>query len=459
MKNIILFRYSKILFFLAIIINLFFFFHIPQLRNVEDVDRFVLQDDPDNLFYESFKQVFGNDEFFIIAFTQDSIFTNESLKICREITDALENIQEIKDVKSLASIDETRGYDDFFEVRNFLPELPLAKNQLNELKSRALSNNLYLKNLISEDGRTTAILVELYEKPDDHLYRHRIMAKVHDILSPYKSADLEFHLAGKTVTDTTMSDFMEKDVSFFIPLSYLLMSLCLYYFFRSIKLTVLGILNISCALGSTMGFMGFMDITQNSVTSIVLPLIMALALCDTVHLFSNMTRSTLKKNNFDKVKSIHAACKKILWPCFLTSLTTIIGFLSLYISRIQPIKDFALTSATGIVFVFIFTFFLLPHLIILLDPKTIYRDYHNANFIGQALDFISRSVIKFRYVIAVTGFVILILSVFFLSKIQIETNIMKFFKPDTDIRSDMLHVESNLAGIETFDISLKSTTE
>ena len=135
-------------------------------------------------------------------------------------------------------------------------------------------------------------MVNLYERPDDDHYRRRVMEKTYEILKRL-GKEKRFYLSGKTITDTTMSDLMEKDVSFLLPFSYVLIALCIYYFYRNLILTFLGVINISFCLGCVMGFMGMADINLNSVTSIVLPLIMALALCDTMHIFSHMTPDVL----------------------------------------------------------------------------------------------------------------------------------------------------------------------
>src|SRR6056297_1342051 len=103
MQNHNMFRYSKTFFIISIVLTLFFVSYIPKVRNVENVDHFLLKDDPDNLFYEEFKTIFGNDEFFIIAITAENIFTKKPLTVCREITESLEKIEDIKDVKSLTN--------------------------------------------------------------------------------------------------------------------------------------------------------------------------------------------------------------------------------------------------------------------------------------------------------------------------------------------------------------------
>jgi len=452
---IFIINHAKLLLCCTLAIAFFLFLHIPQVRNIEDVDHFIIKGDIDAQFYQEFKSVFNNDEFFIIAFSADKASLAPSLRILKNITDDLEKIKEIREVKSLANIDDTIGSEDFFTVRKFIEKIPDNIDALELIKKQAINNALYRNNFISADGTTLAVVVSAYNRPDDDYYRHRLMKQTQKILEKYNHQVEHFYLAGKTVTDTVMSNYMEKDVSLLLPLSYLLIALCLYYFYRNLLLVILGVVNISFCLGSVMGFMGIAGITQNSVTSIVLPLIMALSLCDTVHLFSHMTGQVLVEEP-NKYAALSKVLKQIIWPCFMTSLTTAIGFLSLLVSNIPPIREFAIIASVGMGLEFLFSFFLLPPLILFMNPKKLYADYHASSFVAKFLNIASHCVLKYKTAILIISLALFVLSCIVSLQIKAETNIFDFFKKNSLIRSDLQFVESELAGVESFDISLKS---
>lgn len=80
-------HHKFLFFFLSILFSLPFLFNLPNVKTVDNVDYFTLENDPDIEFYDEFKEVFGNDEFFIIAFKTDDIFTQVNLTLLKEITD------------------------------------------------------------------------------------------------------------------------------------------------------------------------------------------------------------------------------------------------------------------------------------------------------------------------------------------------------------------------------------
>lgn len=443
---------------IACCVVLFFLYFIPSVRNVEDVDHFILPHDPDNIFYKHFKQTFGNDEFFIIAFDKEDIFLPENIDLLASITSDLEDIEEIREVESLSNTDLVVGGEDYFEVRQFFEEIPEDIETLQFLKRKAITNRLYVNNLISADAKTTAIVVSAFDRPEDDYYRSRLMSEVEGVLESYSDRVDRFYLAGKTVTDTGMTTYIDRDTTVLVPLCYLLIIVTIFLFYRNIRLVFIAIVNTSVCVACTMGFFGLTGITQNSVTTIVIPLVMALSLCDTVHIFSHLDRRILTVEP-DRKQALALALSSVISPCFLTTLTTAIGFLSLYVSDIPPIREFAVTAAMGMVFELFFSFTLMTSMILLNNPQKIYRNHTDEKIMSKCLASLFHFSFKYRKrIIALAGAVTLF-SVAAASVVKIETNVTLFFKETSPIRKDLAHIESTLGGVESLDISLISNTE
>ena len=293
--------------------------------------------------------------------------------VLRNITEELEEIDDVEKVTSLANVDDAIGGPDYFEVRAFLEEIPSDPKDLEKIRARATSNPLYVNNFISRDGKTLAILVETYSKPNDSGYRKRLIAKTQSILDKYRSSVDQFHLAGWTTTNLSLSQYLKADLAVFVPITWILVVLVIWVIFRSARLTLLAFANISLCVASTAGLMGLTKVTLNNVTCIVIPLAMALALCDTVHIFSHLDGRFLREYS-DKRKALAHVLKKIIAPCFLTTLTTAVGFFSLVVSEIPPIRQFAWIASAAMVFEFIFSFFFMSPLLLFCRTEKVYRE-------------------------------------------------------------------------------------
>ncbi len=451
-------RHPKTFLVLSLIFAFVFMAFNPFVKTVNNVDYFKLENDPDETFYENFKEVFGNDEFFVIAFEKENLFTASNLSLLQEITDDLEGIEEIEKVTSLANVDDVIGGEDYFEVRPFIAEIPQGAEALKSLKKSAVENPLYVKNLVSVDGRTAAIVVETFDRPEDGDYRKRLIEKTQDILSKYKTRVDRFYLGGWTTTNLSLGTYLKKDVAIFIPATYLLITLTIWFFFRNITLTLLAVLNITVCVGATRGFMGLTGITLNNVTTIAIPLVMALALCDTVHIFSHMNKRILNKLP-DRADALAHVLRQVALPCFLTTLTTAAGFLSLAVSDIPPIRQFAWVASSGMVFEFIFSFFFLPPLILFFRPEKIYREYGTKDRVTRMLEGLTGFVKRHHRRVVVATCAVVAASLWYASGLRVETNLLEFFKKKSSVRTSLDFVENRISGVSTLDVSLLGDDE
>lgn len=447
-------RFPKFTFCMALIMALLFMAFIPRLKTVDNVDYFNL-DDEAGIFYQEFKTIFGNDEFFVIAYKDPQLFSARSLALLRDITNDLEEIEGLEAVNSLGNINDIVGGADYFEVTPFIDEIPEDAKNLLALKKRALANRLYVGNLIAKNGNTAAIVVEVYNRPDDQGYRKRMVAATQKVLDSYKGQIDHFYLAGGTTTNLSLSQYLQRDMAVFVPITFFLVILTMWLFFRNIILTALAFANIGLCVGATVGLMGWTGVTLNNVSSIVVPLVMALALCDTVHIFAHLDRQIVIKLG-DKVSALSYVLKRVYLPCLLTSVTTGIGFISLSVSQLEPIREFAWIAGTAMIFEFIFSFFFLGPLLLLFSPEKIYRDRSSSSTFSQFLSHLGKNVEKHSRAIAITGAIIVIVAMVSAANLRVETNVLAFFRHSSPVRIALDWVGRNLSGVMTLDVALYS---
>lgn len=427
----------------------------PFVEQAHNVDYFVLQDDPSYQYYQRFKKIFGNDEFFVIAYQQEDLFSAHNLQVLKEITQQIEDLGNVRRVLSLANVDDIVGSEEDFTVRPFLEEIPNDPEQLADLRREAVANPLYVRSLISEDGQTAAIVIFTREHPQDPQYRKHLLAQVERIVAPF-GGKKKFHLAGWTVTNLRLTQYMQQDLATFIPITYLLITGVIFLFFRDWRLTLLAVINVSACLCATMGMFKVLGFSINNVTTIVPPLIMALSLADTVHIFSHLRRSVLERHP-EPGSALSEVLRKLAGPCFLTSLTTAIGFASLVVSRLEPIRQFAVVSTCGMFLEYFFSFFFLPPLLLLVDPQKIYQDRHRSGLMGRVLDGILFMVTRQRILVLAGSVLLVAFSLFFASQIKVETSLFDYFKKNSPVMQNIKFVEQHLGGVNSLDLCLESS--
>jgi len=222
-----------------------------------------------------------------------------------------------------------------------------------------------------------------------------------------------------------------------------------------VRLTLLALANISMCTGATMGLFPLLGITLNNVTTIVPPLVMALALADSVHIFAHLDKKLLDQAR-SPAKAMERILQRVMTPCFLTSLTTAVGFASLTVSDIPPIKEFGYVAAAGMIFEFLFSFLLLPPLMLMCRPDTIYTHQRKDIGMGAFLGRLSTVVQTHARPITIFITILILGALWAASTIRVETNLLEYFKPSSPLRQELSYIEPRLSGVGTVDISVKA---
>jgi len=288
----ILFKYPKSILSIIIIITIGCAFLYSKLPVETSVESLIMEDDPDLLFYNTFKEQFGEDEFLVVGFSEPRIFSPAYLRFIQKLTEQFENIEEVDDVVSLTNVEDIIGSEDDFIVEPLVKEVPDDPDSIETIKHRALTNPLIEGNLVSSDGKAALFVIRTKSHPDDETYDARLIRKVKEVLEnrPDQFRHINFHLAGWLVTDVNMSSYMNKDLKSLMPLTYALIIGLLVFFLRNGWAVFLSILNVSICLVCTMAVLYLAGGAVSPMTAILPPLIMALSVSDSVHIFTEFLK-------------------------------------------------------------------------------------------------------------------------------------------------------------------------
>lgn len=431
----------------------FFSFHLPRLENRPDVDDFIVEKDPDHLLAKQMEDVFSRDDFFLIVFQTPDVFAAPVLSMIKSISNAVENLEDVRDVVSLTHVNDMVGTGDDFVVDRFIGAVPADPAVLRSLKERALANPLFLKNIISTDGRTTAVAVYVPNQMGER--RAALMREIRDILAPWEAQGWKFHLAGWPVTNVALVEAMDADMRKFFPISFVLVLATTWWIFRNGRLLVLAGLSVAFTVASTLGLAAFLKLPLNNASAAVIPIVLALATADLTHLFSHLDIRLVRGG--DRRAALRAVLEQILFPCLLTSVNTAIGFASLMWNRVPAIRDFGGLAAAGMFFEFLFTFGLAAPLLLAFKPETVYRDErHKERAIPRFVRFVHRAVFRTPGRVLALCLGLLALGSWASGRLLVDTDLTKYFWPSHPNREAMVFVRENLTGINTLEISFRS---
>ncbi len=151
-----------------------------------------------------------------------------------------------------------------------------------------------------------------------------------------------------------------------ILVAFIGISLMMILILRSVKIGLLSMIPNILPIGIVVGIMGLLDITLNLQTIVVAPLLIGIAVDDTVHYFMHFKIEFEKNRNYRHAN--RETFKKIGWAIVFTSVILILGFSAFATSQINSVIQLAILIGIGIFAALAADLFITPALFVLLKP-------------------------------------------------------------------------------------------
>ncbi|GHU55416.1 antibiotic transporter [Clostridia bacterium] len=462
------------------IITVFFALQLPRAELDNNNFRFVPEDDESRVISGRIDDTFGSSSFVLVGLERKygTVFDGEFINRIREYIARIETIEIIGSINSMVSSDYIAGEGDAIVVEPLIPgDFSGNAEETAELKRRLLSWDMYRRSLISDDFTATQILVTLDVDSDDAGKPEVVdsFIQVRDIAREMFDGMAEVYVTGLPVISATINEAVRADLVLMIPLVILVVLLVLFFSFHRIAPVVLPLLTVLVAVIWSMGAMPLFGI-KLSVISTVLPVILvAVGSAYGIHVVTHYIEEMGLKSEMTKDEHrelVITLLLKIGKAVFLAALTTFAGFGSFIFTSVLPIREFGYFSAFGVFASFIVAVTLIPALLLIRGPKpmralvnprmgdTPTADFSDpaglsdplSNVIADTFMGISR---KRRLVISLTT-VVLLVSLYGVSRVIIDNIFVEYFKGTTDISRSDRFIREKFGGSKVVSIVMEA---
>ena len=472
-KNIILKNPKTVLIFI-ILTALFFGYNSKDFRLDASSETLLIEGDPDLKYLQEINEKFGSKDFLVLTLTpnesiiSDNVINNIlSLKYKIQSLDWVHNVITILDIPLLDSTDEPL-MDRIKNYRTLKDENIDRERGFNEIASSPVFKNF----VISEDKTTTGIIVNIknteanakqfQSKKELQTYKDKLKEKNHNNILEIREIIKSFsdigkiHLGGIPMIADDMMTFIKSDIFTFGIGVFLFIVLTLWYVFRKFIWILIPISSCFLSVLIMTGFLGIMGWKVTVISSNFIALMLILTMAMNIHMSTRYLQLKTTLENKPTNELIYLATSKMFWPIAYTVLTTICAFLSLIFSEIKPIIDFGWMMTFGLITSFIVTFTLLPSLLNLMASEKIdVQEKSFTNFTG----FLANCSITKKKLIYIISILLIILSIFGISKLKVENSFINYFSKDTEIYRGMKLIDEKLGGTTPLDIILKFDTK
>lgn len=468
---------------------------MANFRIDASADALTLEYDDDLDYFREINQRYGSTDILVVTYRPKGgdLFSDQSLATLEALTRELGNIPGVTNVQSLINVPLL-----------FSPKIEIAdlKNESRTLltpgvdraaaKREFETSPVYRDLILGPDGQTTGIVATL--AADEHyleMVRRRDalrlkerdgdlseaeaaeLAALSDEFREYRTAlddqnrqrvdnvralmdsyrdRAELFLGGASIISADIVDYVASDMVVFGIGVVLFIIVTLAVIFRQPRWVILPFAACALAVVIMLGALGWLDWRLTVISSNFVLVLLIIAIAVSIHLVVRYRELHWRHPDWPQVRLVRETVASMFIPCLYTVLTTMVAFGSLVVSNIRPVIDFGWMMTAGLVVAFVLVFLLIPAGIMAWGMKPV---AHRPSEDAPLTLLFSRFTERFGKTVVVTSLVLAMLSIWGISRLQVDNRFIDYFRKSTEIYQGLSVIDANLGGTTPFDIVIK----
>ncbi|MBS83049.1 MAG: hypothetical protein CMD65_02820 [Gammaproteobacteria bacterium] len=448
-------------------LTLFIFYGVRNFYLEDDLIKTFPQDLKSKVIWDNIQEEFGETEFVFIAFGKDSdnyniLNDSDAIKAVQLLSHQLDSLIYINKVISISNFNKIEASDHGIEIGPILDEnfsqsnSILIDSNLNVIQNYFKENPDQAKRLVSKNKQ----YLNIAARPISDVNMSNVVPEIKKLSEHYLKG-YDIHYAGQPYLGGETPALIKQDVSKLMGIGILIMLTILFLNLRSIFGVFTIVLTILCSLLAMIGFMGWMRFITGTIyfdftmMNTSMPIILlTIANSDGVHIVSRFFKELRIRKN--QKKALKTTMDTLIQPIFLTSITTSAAFITMVSSPLEYMIGYAFGIAFGVMWAFFLSCTMIPSLLSLkkwsLESKAISKESIIEKFTAILSNFVIHKPKKVFY----SSLLIVLVSLIGIWFINVEVNIMKFFKKGTSLRDSTEFVDNNFTGTMNLSIKLAS---
>lgn len=327
-------------------------FFLTRLRFTFDFEQFFPRGDKDLEVFREFISSFETDDNFLLVAVrrEEGAFEQRFLEQFHDFSLVSRKLPHVLESQSLTQMGYPLKTPFGFTT---IPAIHIDDpSRYADEQERLLRDERFVNNLISADGKTLVVLLKTVNSIDLEQARE-LMEALDELISGYNFK--EYHYLGRAYFQTELVAMQKREIMVSAGVAGILVSLIMFWIFRRAWGIVIALVSIGLGMLLFMGLLGATGRPLNAMAALYPVLMIIVGTSDVIHIMSKYI-DELRKGK-PKREAIQITIKEIGLATLLTSITTAIGFATLLTSRVDPIRDFGLNAAGGVIVAYITVIF------------------------------------------------------------------------------------------------------
>ncbi len=470
-QNLILKNPKSVLVILLIALLSFSYFS-KDFRLDASSETLLIEGDPDLKYLREINERYSSKEFLILTYTpNEGMVTNTSINNLLSLKYKIQSLDWVDSVITLLDIPLLNNSDAPLQER--LKGFKTLKDEDvdRERGFKEILNSPVFRNfVISEDAKTSGVIIYIKKNPElkdiknkskkeieryrDQIKKqnHENILEIRDVIKSYEDIG-KIYLGGIPMIADDMMTFIKSDIIVFGLGVLAFIIATLWFVFRKLIWIIVPISSCFFSVVIMMGLLGLLGWKVTVISSNFIALMLILTMAMNIHMSTRFLQLKKSHPNKNVIEILTLTTGKMFWPILYTVLTTVIAFLSLIFSEIKPIIDFGWMMTLGLITSFIITFTLLPTLLNFTPAKNIMiKEEEEGSKITLFLRNLSLNQQKPIFIITI---IVIGLSIFGISKLEVENSFINYFSKKTEIYKGMKLIDEELGGTTPLEVILK----
>jgi len=449
---------NKIAILIVIILATIFFSSQWKYMRFTYTEANLLPDDnPVNVTYNEFLKVFGEEGNLVVLGVKDSsLFTVEKLNAWNKLADEFKKRKEVEAVISIKDLQKLvkNNAKERFELEPFIKDSIHSKKQLESLQKELFQQYPFYDNFLF-NKETKTIRTVLYLRKDivnTAARKDFIIDVLESKVSAFENANhLDVRVSGMPYIRTLNAQNIVDEIGVFIGAALLVTSLIFFFFFRSLRATIISLLVVCVGVMWTFGIIGLLKYEITVLTALIPPLIIVIGIPNCIFLINKYQHEV--KSHGNKAKSLQRVITKIGNATLMTNVTTASGFATFILTQSTLLKEFGIVASLSILGIFLLCLLVIPIIYTFSPyPKERHLEHLNRRWIGHFVDWMVRMVRERKIAIYTTALILLIVSIIGIYQIKISGSLISDMPKEKEFFKDIRFFEDEFNGIMPLEI-------
>lgn len=274
--------------------------------------------------------------------------------------------------------------------------------------------------------------------------------------TPVGLSDREFHMGGIPYFELNFEEVGMSDAKY-MGAMFLIVALLLALVFRTAVGVVAPMAVVFGSVGAMVGIAFGLGFLFNNLTMISPNMVTAVGIADAIHLVASWM--VVRGAMATKRDAIIETLRRNAWPVFLTSITTSIGFFSLTVSGLAPVRMLGVMAGLGALVALVLSLSFVPAILSLVphrvDGKR--RAAGAGIFTLERSRRLVRALVAAQRPILVGAVALAVVAVIGVSRVRIDTDFRAMFPDDNEVMTDFAWIEDRLGGVGDLEIVFDGT--